>query len=314
MQFGSSFSHRHLEYLDCNPRKALINFKELNLHWIRLACYWDEIESKKKIYDFSKIEPLVKYCDKNKINIVMTVGMKAPRWPEYHIPNWVENHLTSNTRKINSNELLDLASDFIFHCVDYFKTVKSIKVWQIENEPLDPSGENRVSIDSKFLEKEIQVVRKIDPNRNILINLWGNEAWIRGHYKKATNLSDIVGLDLYTKHELKIGNKFIKYLGPIDPKMKTRKIAKYIVDNNRLFWITELQSEPWEPNLELFESSNPPSFTLDKFTSNVEYAISLKPGLIFFWGFEYWYWRLIKKNDNRYWNVARQIINDHSTD
>jgi len=44
MIIGASFSHPYLEYLKINPQNALKEFKKLGLRWIRLGCYWNEIE------------------------------------------------------------------------------------------------------------------------------------------------------------------------------------------------------------------------------------------------------------------------------
>ena len=53
MELGASFSHPHLKYLELDPLKAIKEFKSLNLEWIRLGCYWSEMEKVKNKFDFS---------------------------------------------------------------------------------------------------------------------------------------------------------------------------------------------------------------------------------------------------------------------
>ena len=102
MKLGASFSHVHLRSLGLNPLRAIEGFKTLNLPWIRLGCYWNEIEKQKGKYDFGNIEPLIEFCEKNNINVVLTIGMKASRWPEYYLPDWLEKK--TKPKKILKNQ------------------------------------------------------------------------------------------------------------------------------------------------------------------------------------------------------------------
>lgn len=314
MLYGASFSHRHLKYLGLDPQKALIEFKSLNLKWIRLSLYWDEIETVEGKLNFQEIENLVKFCEKNKIDVVLTVGMKAQRYPEYYLPSWVIPEVKTNlTRKINlknNDELLKHTLNFIEKSVIYLKRYNCIKVWQIENEPLDPAGPNWFRIDKSFLEMEVKLLRQLDKTRKILINIWGNELSIRKMYKTAIDLSNIVGIDIYLKHPIPFLKWLTKYIGPLDSIEKIRQIGKEIKIKNNEFWIMELQSEPWENNELITQLDNPKSFLIDDFKKNLNYAKSLNPTVIFFWGFEYWYWRKEKFNDLRYWQEARNLLSE----
>lgn len=310
MQLGASFSHRHLKYLGLDPQKALCEFKSLGLKWIRLSVYWDEIEPQKGEFDFTKLEAIIKYCEKHKINVVLTVGMKAQRHPEYYLPYWINGKVkTDVTRKITfeeNKELLDAVLKFIEMAVKHFKKYRCLKVWQVENEPLDSSGENWWRLDAKFLKSEVDIVRKLDPKRKILINLWGNELSIRKVYKQTIKLADIVGFDIYLRHPISFWKFFTKYIGPLDSKEKIKQIGKEIKDSGKEFWITELQTEPWEPNELVAKSDNPPSFLPEQLKTNLDYALTLSPNIILLWGFEYWYWR--KENgDRRFWEEVKKL-------
>jgi hypothetical protein len=309
MQLGASFSHPHLRYLKLKPLTAIESFKSLGLNWIRLGCYWSDIEEKKGEFNFSELDPLVEYCNKNKIKIVMTVGMKASRWPEYYIPDWLNfegekyHQIKKSDKKLHENTLR-----FIEKCIKRYKNYSSIKVWQIENEPLDPSGPLSFSISKDFLQDEIDLVRKIGNDKKIMINLWGNETLVRGTFLKKLKNVDIYGLDIYPRQYVEEINGYIGPKGGIFP---LKLISRYLKRNKSL-WISELQAEPWEPDGLVTKRYNPPSFLPEHFEKNLEYSLKLNPEVILLWGFEYWLWRKEKKKDDRYWKEAKKIINNYS--
>jgi hypothetical protein len=311
MQLGASFSHVHLHSLKLDPLKAIKEFNTLNLPWIRLGCYWNEIEKKPGKFTFEKIEPLLEFCESKKISVVLTVGMKAPRWPEYYIPNWLsENVRHGKLSKIKATDklLLDATLNYLKNTVNHFRKSKIIKVWQIENEPLNPSGPSWMRIDSKFLKKEVELVRKIDSDRRVMISLWGNEIGMRWHLPKAATLADIVGLNFYLKHEFSIKGKFIKYVGPMHSKKTVKNKIDQIRKKGKKIWITELQAEPWEPGEIVTKKKNPPSFLPKHFRANLNYAKGIEPDVALLWGFEYWYWKKLH-GDLRYWHKAKEAIN-----
>lgn len=310
MQIGATFSHRHLGWLGLDKFEAIKEFKRLGLTYIRLGCYWSEIEEKEGQFSFEEIEPLVEFCELNKISVALTVGMKAPRHPEYYIPEWLlpkldlrKNHVMTLDDKL----LLYKTSVFIEKVIRHFKTSKAIKVWQVENEPVDsPDQINKWTIRADFLAEEISLAKRLD-TREILINLWGNELSKRNYYSKVLRIADIIGFDIYLKRPVMLLNKFIKYIGPLETKGRLAETVQEIRRTDKKIWITELQAEPWEPNEGITSKANPPSFLPENLQSNVEYARALNPEIVFLWGFEYWYLRKIK-GDSRYWDAAKHVL------
>ena len=310
MKLGASFSHPHLISLNIDPLKAIKEFKSLGLSWIRLGCYWNEIEKEPGKFNFSQLDPLVEFCEKNNIKVVLTVGMKAPRWPEYYLPHRLDKKLNlrqGSSITTKNKYLSDTASNSLKAVVNRYKTSPAIRVWQVENEPMDPSGPNKWEINIDFLEKEISTVRKLDTERKILINLWGNELSKRGVYKKVVRVTDILGLDLYLREPGQDFERTKTYIGPSDTKKEIRKIIDKIKSQGKQIWITELQAEPWEPGEIVTSKKNPPSFLPKHFETNLNYAKEIEPEVTLLWGFEYWYLRKTK-GDSRYWNAAKEAI------
>lgn len=309
MLIGTTFSHTHLNELGIDPLIAIKELKKLGIKLVRIGIYWNEVEKTPGKYSYEEIEKLIKICEKEHIKVLLTVGMKAPRYPEYYLPDWVlKKTPLKKLAKISKENrfLLDRCLKLIEKTITHFKDSRAIIAWQIENEPLDLSGPKWWKISKDFLEEEIKKARKTDPKRKIVVNLWGNELTKRKLYQSAAELADIVGLDLYLRHPSPFLNWFNRYIGPLDSPAKVKKIINRIQKQNKQVWITELQAEPWEPGEILTKKKNPLSFLPRHFTTNLNYALKLKPDAVLLWGFEYWYW---KKNqqDNRYWEEAKKI-------
>lgn len=300
MIIGASFSHRHLNNLSLSVNDALKHFSALGLKNIRLSCYWSEIEKTQGQYDFSIIDNIVDICQKLKLQIVLTVGMKAMRYPEYYIPNWALDkiQIKHSTFTYTNNLFNNLLFAFIENTLWHFKNINSIKYWQIENEPFDPSGPSWWKSDYSILEKEISLVKNIDSSRPVIINLWGNELQNRKYYPQAKKLADIIGIDLYPKvsGKDKKGNLFFQ--GPKDPDDKIQEIINDIKKQNKKVWISELQAEPWVyPN-----SCQPQDIII-----NSQRVSNWNIDGIFYWGFEYWYQQKLLGNLN-YWQAIQQTI------
>lgn len=307
---GASFSHLFLSSLNHNPLDALRSFNKLGLRWIRLGSYWNEIEPKKGKFNFNMMDRLLNFCEENRLKVLLTVGMKAPRHPEYYIPDWLVRKVKiyrAGTINTSNTQLLTNTLNFINKVISRYKNNKCIQVWQIENEPLDPSGDKWWRISKQFLKEEVALARKLDPKRQILINLWGNELSKRKIYKKVLELADIVGFDLYLRHPIPFLKRFNRYIGPLDSTKKIKDISNDIKQAGKQFWITELQSEPWEPGEIITNRINPPSFLPKHLKQNYDYVKEFNPEAVLFWGFEWWYQKKIQ-GDTRYWKEAKKVL------
>jgi len=283
---GSSFSQHHLNHIGISPYEALVAYSQLGLTWIRLGCYWSEIETTPGNYRFDELDRLVAQCRTQDINIVMTVGMKAPRWPEFYIPRWLN-------KKPNDVSIESALFAFINKAIVHFKKQNHIRYWQVENEPLDPSGPHHWAIPFDTLAKEVALVRSLDRTRNIVINLWGNELTKRNLYPQVLRIADIVGVDLYPRVPGPLG-----YRGPSDSDEQLKYIFSNIKAAGKQVWISELQAEPWG----LRTSCLPKHIS-----ENVQWVMQFVPDALWYWGYEYWYAQLLKGN-SQYWEKVQKAI------
>ena len=275
---GTTFAPRQITYLGLNPHRAFQDLLKQKPEIIRLGVYWHEAEPAPNHYDFSHTEWYLQQCQRTNQPVMLTTGVKAPRWPEYYWPDHipVKNPQDPQTQ----SQLLR----FVAQATQHFQSFDCITHWQVENEPLDPSGPEKLTLPLKLLAQEVTLVRQLDSHhRPVLLNLWANKIDFT-KVAQLANLADIVGLDMYPKQFIgRVGQKKL-YRGP-NWKEVAQVCQKYPT------WITELQAEPWEPDLAGYQSPDPPSMNQDLLQQNIEQAKRLKAQKILIWGWEYWWWR-----------------------
>lgn len=295
MKLGTSFSQRHLDYIGLDFDQALLELTQFGFDIVRLGCYWDDIEPKQDTFDFSLTKKMLDACEQAGLDVVLTIGMKAPRWPEYFVPSWLKARTPA--------ELETSVLHFIERCIEEFKQYTCIKYWQVENEPLDPSGPHEWAISRELLAKEVALVKKLD-EREIIVTFWGNELSKRNLYTQVTDFADFIGIDMYYKVPLGNTGAYWK------PNDSDRKLQKIIAEYPRPVWIAELQAEPWEPYEVYTEDANPKSINHELLLKNYQRACTLGADTILFWGFEYWLWKR-EHGDSRMWDTAKDLVRNN---
>jgi hypothetical protein len=210
--------------------------------------------------------------------------MKAPRWPEFHIPQHLRN---ASVAKIEEATL-----QFTDKCINKLRSYNCIKWWQVENEPLDQSGPRNKKISLQFLKKEVMLVKSLEKARPVVVSLWGNSLSQRKLFPVVEDLADIVGLDLYFKIPTK---KIGLYKGPTDTD---KAIKKMIQNSKKPVWLTELQANPWKR----YSGGT----HLSMFKENFIRAKKLKPKAILLWSSEYWL-ALKNRGDSTIWNEVKTL-------
>lgn len=293
---GVTFSHPHLLHLGIPVNSALLHALAMGFSHIRLGIYWNRVEKNKNIYDFGEIEKLLEICEKEGQKIIINVGMKSPRWPEFYIPHYITN------KNIESREVGERALVFIEKTINKLKTYQCITHWQVENEPLDPSGPFNLSISSSLLKQEVDLVRSLD-NRPIIITLWGNEIVRRNYLAIVFPLADVIGLDIYYKQHMReiLGNSLYS-----SPQSSDVDLNGMIQSISKPIFITELQAEPWEKDEKAYLSENPKSISPLLLRKNIQRALSLGAKEILLWGFEYWYLQMMR-GDSSYMKVVKEF-------
>ncbi len=297
ISWGVTFSQKHAQNFGLNWKEAyLAILDDLKVKNLRLIAYWNLIEPEGGSYNFEDLDWQVKEAEDREVKIALVIGMKVPRWPECHIPEWAKNLDKSKQQE----RILKLLGE----TVSRYKDSPAVSYWQVENEPFFPFG-NCPWFDLKFFKKEIDYVKSLDPlKRPILVTESGEwSPWVlAGFY------GDMVGTTMYQKVYFSQLKAYIDY--PLPPVFYWRKaqIVKKLLGKEVI--CIELQAEPWGPKL-LYDvpiEEQKKTMNLEQFRYNIEFA--KKTGLKEFslWGAEWWYWMKEKQDQPEIWNEAKKLF------
>lgn len=297
--WGVSFSQKHAENLGLDWQESYLDIlDDLEIKHLRLISHWDLIEKEKDKYGFTDLDWQIEQAEKRGVEIILVLGMKTPRWPECHIPDWAE--LFSQQKK--EKEILDLIKE----TVKRYQERTSIISWQVENEPFFNFGECP-EIREGFVREEIDLVKSLDSQkRKIIITESGTGSfWFKG-----AELGDEVGISLYRKVWLHQPKIYVTYpSSAFFYWRKTQIIQRFF---NKEVICTELQAEPWGPKL-LYESSleeQVKTMNLELFKKNIDFAEKTGLKKFYLWGAEWWYWMKIEQNDSQIWDEAKTLISN----
>jgi len=324
LRLGITYSPIQSRYLGQDQKQAYLDVLNMGFDIIRLGAYWKDIEKEKDEYDFSNLDWQISQAKKKRIPVILTVGMKAPRWPEYFIPEWVLKEVTlpAGSDVSKSDYLKRRTLIFIRKVLEHYNNERAICYWQVENEPLNHMGEKSWYIGNDFLKEEISLVRKMDKrNRPIIVNLatYPNK-FLRylnrllspnNPIQEAIELCDILGLNVYpvVGHSC-LGFDFRFRTHARERKEYLKGIINHAKAKGKTVWVTELQAEPWEPGkLVHVEKDSPTTSSPQSYKLYVDELESLGIETILLWGAEYWYFRRTCHLDNLWWETALKLLN-----
>jgi len=294
IEWGVVFSQKHSQLLGLNWRENyLAILDDLKVKNLKIISHWDLIEPKENEYFFEDLDWQIKEAEKRNAKVILVLGMKTGRWPECHVPKWVNIE-----SPMLENDLFEYLKVFI----ERYKDSNAIWAWQVENEPFFPFGECP-KIKKDLVKKEIELVRSLDSRPIIFTDSGEFSLWIN-----AAKFGDIVGTTLHRKVYFKEIKKYITY--PFLPVYYWRKAKLIDFFFGKKVIITELQAEPWCKNLIYNCPLEEQKITMDfeQFKKNVNFAKNTGIDTIYFWGVEWWYWMKEKEKDSRFWENAKTFF------
>lgn len=292
--FGVTYSNKFAQELNLDPIKThqdIIN--NLEVKYIRLPIYWDQVEKKEGDYNFSQYEKILQDGKKKNVKYILSVGHRLPRWPECHFPKWMSEDEINN----KDEKLLK----YLKETVNNFKDYDNVLYWQVENEPYLNSFGICPKYDEKLLLQEVDLVKSLD-DRKVIISSSGE----LGGWRKENKIADIFATTLYRVVYNPIFGYFRYPLPPLVYKIKAKATGVNI--NESL--LIELQAEPWIKNGTLADvkaDEYNKSFSIDQFKANTDYAIRTNFKQVYFWGVEWWYLQKTQGNSD-YYDLAKQIF------
>lgn len=295
--FGITFSKPYAEQFNLDWKKTYIDIlDDLEIRKLRLSAYWREVEPTPGNFDFSSLDFQVKEAEKRKADIILVVGVKLPRWPECHQPDWV-----------NSQNLEKSLLNYIKTVILRYKDSKAIRYWQIENEPFFTSFGICPRIKKDLLDKEISLVRSLDSRKIIITDSgeWGD--WVRTKRRGdifGTTIYRIVWNDRFGRIKYPFPAKFY-YLKDIITNIFSGKEMK-----KQQTIVAELQAEAWGPKpIPFLKAENQLNFlNFNEFKGIINYALKTGFDEFYLYGAEWWYWLKEKQGDDRFWEFVKRNL------
>jgi hypothetical protein len=296
---GTSFTRWRAEALGLDYQRAFERACEMGFGVIRLSASWREVAQ----FGWRHLDWLVEHADRAGQPVLLTVGMKALGWPEFHLPEGLDP---------DDPAVRQLALGQVRETVRRYAGYRAVIGWQIENEPFNRSGPLGRWIRRMTVRREAAAVRAIDPKRPLAITTFAhfNEGLDRSSSRHQSGWTRRLGLAPVAEREALavlrrgdiLGVDIYRAIGWVDPAGEER-IARAMGDQlewvgrwrriaasqGKRFWVTEAQAEPWESRRTTMAEPRTasPGDTLHLVEQLAETGVET----ILLWGCEYWLWR-----------------------
>lgn len=178
-----------------SPDDLMAKAAAMGMNTVRLGAYWDQIQPNGPgDANFGVLDAYLAAAQRHGLKVVLTVGAKGPNWPEFHCPAWSK---ANGPKPADNPQFRQNVQSFVKLVAEHEKDNPAICMWQVENEPFDPSGPANQWLDDGEVATETGILRAADSGkRPVMINCWsdlGRTPMIDSAFKVA----DIVGLDVY---------------------------------------------------------------------------------------------------------------------
>lgn len=297
--FGVSFSRERSEEFDLDWQDnytALLD--DMQLRHLRLMSYWSSHEKERGQFDFADLDWQVSEAAKRGAKVDIVLGLRQPRWPECWEPEWAT--------KLNGNEWKQAIYAYIEVVVNRYKHNPAVANWQLENEAVNNWFGTCGEPDRERLVEEFNLVKRLDPNRNIRMSLSDQHGLPFNQ-----PIPDEFGFSVYriVWNTFSPWHFYIVYPTPIWYH-RARAMAIDWMHHKPVF-IHELQMEPWGPSdtTQLTIDEQNKSMSVEQIKKSMKFARQIGAKDIDLWGGEWWYWRKVN-GDPSIWDTVKQQVQD----
>ncbi|MDO8496193.1 MAG: cellulase family glycosylhydrolase [bacterium] len=299
LTYGVSFSRFHADELGLDWKETyLAILNDLGVRNFRFSAHWPLTEPDEGGFNFDELDFQIKEAQKVNAGVILAIGRRLPGWPECHEPEWAKD--------LNKEEKQEKILKYIETVVNRYKDYDNVRYWQVENEPFLTffSKQTCGEFDQEFIEKEIELVKRLDVSRPVIITDSGEF----GTWYKAYQRGDIFGTSMYLYIWWQHGIGPFRYpITPVFFRIKHNLIK--LIFGAKPAIVIELSAEPW-----LLQSVvNTPIDTqlsrmgIDKFNEMIEFSSQTNFDTFYLWGAEWWYW--MKENGHpEFWDQGKELF------
>ncbi|MEI7682930.1 MAG: beta-galactosidase [Candidatus Saccharibacteria bacterium] len=303
LHLGTTFIPSYAEFYGLDPKEtfsALIY--DLGIRQFRLVSYWNETEPTKGKYDFSQLDWQMKMAEATNTKISLAIGLRQPRWPECHMPDWAVNEPTA----VWSQQLKDQIGQVIAR----YKNSPALESYQLENEFFLKAFGECSNFDRDRLVNEFNYVKQQDPNHPVIIARSNNALGLP--VGKPT--PDQFGVSVYKRvWDKTITHRYFEY--PFPAWFYGYLAGAGQILTGKTMVAHELQAEPWlPPGYEMNDPASVPeqnkSLDAKRLHDRINYGRATGMKTVDLWGAEWWYWRKTVVHDDSLWNAVKQEVQD----
>lgn len=298
LEQGVSFIPDYAQSLGLNPRETMDALLNINVRHFRLTSYWSDMEQTPGHYNFDQLDWEFQKAEAKNAKIILTVGLRQPRWPECHKPNWVD------TTRSTSQWQPQLES-FMRAVINRYKYSPSLESYQLENEYFLKGFGHCNNYSRQRLIDEYNLVKQTDPAHPVIIGRSNNAIGLPTGQPQPDEFS----ISVYKRvWDAGVTHRYLEYPYPAWYYGFLAGLQKIVTGKNMM--IGELQAEAWPPNGQTIQETSlaeqNKSLNAKRLKDRFQYGRATGMHQIYLWGAEYWYYRDVKLHDPSLWNVARQ--------
>ena len=298
LTYGVSFIPDYAQSLGLNPEATMKALLNIGVRQFRLTSYWSDIEPTKNNYDFSQLDWELNLANRYHAKVILTIGLRQPRWPECHPPSWINTSAPMNTWE-------PALLSFMSKVINRYKGNPALEAWQLENEYFLQGFGACTNFSRARLVSEYQLLKQLDPAHSVIIGRSNNALGL----PLGSPTPDFYGISIYKRvWDAAVTHRYLEY--PYPGWFYGFLAGIQEIHQGRNMIIDELQAEAWPPNgqtiphTSLYEQNK--SLSAQRLEHRFAFGKSTGVKDIMLWGAEYWYYRMVILNDPSLWNVAKQ--------
>lgn len=323
-RLGATFSARRAAEAGLEPLTALSELLSMGLQPLRLAAYWDEIAAE----GYGSLDRQLEAAERAGAPVVLVIGMKAPGWPEFHLPDAARPPLAAGADVARREGMQETVLEFLRETVERYREHSAIGWWQVENEPLNRSGPQAWWIGRPLLAAELAFVQSIDQRPVVLtcfshfdrradvaaghhrVNLGallGRGSGVEAEVLSLLRPGDVLGLDVYRRMGRPDGTVAEAAQDWLRSASRWERRAHLLGIET---WVTEAQAEPWEPDAGR-HWTDPQTQAPDDVPDLVRRLVEAEFRTILLWGAEYWLAQA-QRGDRRWRDRVTELLEEYA--
>jgi hypothetical protein len=296
--YGVSYIPAYASSLGVDPEETFDALLDIGVRQFRLVSYWNQIESSPGQYDFTELDWQFKKAEASDARIILTLGLRQPRWPECHPPAFYD---TTAPLKDWQPQL----ERFMAATINRYKGSPALYKYQLENEYFLKGFGDCQDFSRSRLVDEYDLVKKLDPQHDIIVGRSNNAQG----FPVGQPTPDQFSASVYKRvWDAAVTHRYLEYPFPAWFYGYLAGVQKIYTGKDMS--IAELQAEAWPPNSQPIPavSLSEQNKSLDAHRLDKRFAYGKATGIknINLWGAEYWYYRKVVLRDDSLWRVAQQ--------